>query len=102
MRTIVITGASRGLGLASSAHLYKQGWRIVAAMRSVDAGLERLRAATGASVDDPRLVGIKLDLGDSSSIAQAATGLDVVRELLSEAPHGHVVLSHADGAPVHA
>ena len=75
MRTIVITGASRGLGLASSAHLYKQGWRIVAAMRSVDAGLERLRAATGASVDDPRLVGIKLDLGDSSSIAQAATDI---------------------------
>lgn len=72
MRTIVITGASRGLGLASAAYLYKQGWRIVAAMRSVDAGLERLRSATGASADDPRLIGIKLDLGDSQSIANAA------------------------------
>src|SRR3546814_14951871 len=27
MRTIVITGASRGLGLASAAHFYRQGWR---------------------------------------------------------------------------
>lgn len=76
MRTILITGASRGLGLASSAYLYKQGWRIVAAMRSVEAGLERLRAATGASVNDPRLIGVKLDLGDSESIAQAA--IDIV------------------------
>ena len=41
-RSVVITGASRGLGLASAAHLYKLGWRVVAAMRSVDTGLERL------------------------------------------------------------
>ena len=75
MRTIVITGASRGLGLASAAYLFKQGWRIVAAMRSVDSGLERLRAATGASINDPRLIGVKLDLGDSESIAQAAADI---------------------------
>jgi NAD(P)-dependent dehydrogenase (short-subunit alcohol dehydrogenase family) len=43
MRTVVITGASRGLGLASATCLYRQGWRVVAAMRSVEAGLERLR-----------------------------------------------------------
>lgn len=72
MRTVVITGASRGLGLASASHLYRQGWRVVAAMRSVEAGLERLRAATGASADDPQLIGVKLDLTDLASIPLAA------------------------------
>ena len=28
-RSVVITGASRGLGLASATHLYKLGWRVV-------------------------------------------------------------------------
>jgi NAD(P)-dependent dehydrogenase (short-subunit alcohol dehydrogenase family) len=76
LRTVVITGASRGLGLASAVHLYKLGWRVVAAMRSVDAGLERLRAETGAAPNDPRLLGVRLDLDDSTSIAAAATAID--------------------------
>ena len=75
-RSVVITGASRGLGLASAAHLYELGWRVVAAMRSVDAGLERLRAATGARADDPRLLGVKLDLDDAASIAEAAQAIE--------------------------
>ena len=37
-RSVVITGASRGLGLASAIHLYERGWRVVAAMRSPDVG----------------------------------------------------------------
>lgn len=72
MRTVVITGASRGLGLASAAHLYRLGWRIVAVMRSVENGLDKLRAATGASADDPRLIGIRLDLSDLAAIPAAA------------------------------
>lgn len=72
MRTVVITGASRGLGLASAAHLYSQGWRVVGAMRSVEAGLDKMRQAVGAKADDPRLVGVKLDLMDPASIP--ATG----------------------------
>jgi NAD(P)-dependent dehydrogenase (short-subunit alcohol dehydrogenase family) len=75
-RSVVITGASRGLGLASAAHIYKLGWRVVAAMRSVDAGLERLRAETGARADDPRLLGVKLDLDDAASIAEAAKAIE--------------------------
>jgi NAD(P)-dependent dehydrogenase (short-subunit alcohol dehydrogenase family) len=79
MRTVVITGASRGLGLASASHLYKEGWRVVAAMRSVDAGLARLRTETGAAADDPRLLGVKLDLESAESIAQCAqTMLELV------------------------
>jgi NAD(P)-dependent dehydrogenase (short-subunit alcohol dehydrogenase family) len=75
MRTVLITGASRGLGLASAVHLYQQGWRVVAAMRSVDAGLERLRAAAGAAPEDPRIVGMKLDLTDPALIPIAAQSM---------------------------
>lgn len=71
-RSVVITGASRGLGFASSSYLYRLGWRVVAAMRSVDAGMERLRVATGARDDDPRLIGVPLDLTDSASVTAAA------------------------------
>jgi NAD(P)-dependent dehydrogenase (short-subunit alcohol dehydrogenase family) len=75
-RSVVITGASRGLGLASATHLYKLGWRVVGAMRSPEAGLARLRAATGAAADDPRLLGVALDLDDAASIATAAKAIE--------------------------
>jgi len=75
-RSVVITGASRGLGLASAALLYKRGWQVVGAMRSVDAGLEKLRAATGANADDPRLIGVSLDLTDSASVSAAAKAIE--------------------------
>jgi NAD(P)-dependent dehydrogenase (short-subunit alcohol dehydrogenase family) len=71
-RSVVITGASRGLGLASATHLYGQGWRVVAAMRSPELGLARLREATGALSDDSRLIGVPLDLTDSASVTAAA------------------------------
>src|SRR5262245_59550662 len=75
-QSVVITGASRGLGLASATHLYKLGWRVVGAMRSPEVGLERLRAATGAAADDPRLVGVRLDLDDPSSITAGAKAIE--------------------------
>ena len=75
-RSVVITGASRGLGFASASHLYRRGWRVVAAMRSVDAGMARLREATGASADDPRLIGVQLDLTDAASLTAAAKAIE--------------------------
>jgi NAD(P)-dependent dehydrogenase (short-subunit alcohol dehydrogenase family) len=71
-RSVVITGASRGLGFASAAYLYKRGWRVVAAMRTPEPAMERLRATTGAREHDPRLTGVCLDLTDSASVAAAA------------------------------
>jgi len=44
-------------------------------MRSPETGLERLRAATGAAADDPRLLAVRLDLEDAESIAAAATAV---------------------------
>ncbi|MCW2517107.1 MAG: dehydrogenase, short-chain alcohol dehydrogenase like protein [Mycobacterium sp.] len=71
-RVVVITGAARGLGLASAVRLYREGWRVVAAMRTPDTGMPLLREATGAGEDDDRLIGVQLDLMDSASIAAAA------------------------------
>ncbi|MGA7050260.1 MAG: SDR family NAD(P)-dependent oxidoreductase [Mycobacterium sp.] len=71
-RTVVITGASRGLGFASAVRLYREGWRVVAAMRTPDRGLPLLREATGAAEGDDRLIGVQLDLLDAASIAAAA------------------------------
>jgi NAD(P)-dependent dehydrogenase (short-subunit alcohol dehydrogenase family) len=71
-RSVVVTGASRGLGLATAAHLHRRGWTVVCAVRSPDAARERLRAATGAADDDPHLVIVQLDLDDHDSIVAAA------------------------------
>ncbi len=74
-RSVVITGASRGLGLASASYLYRQGWTVLAAMRSVDSGMENVRRATGAARDDERLIGVRLDLTDRASIEEAAAAI---------------------------
>jgi NAD(P)-dependent dehydrogenase (short-subunit alcohol dehydrogenase family) len=79
-RTVVITGASRGLGFASVVRLYRDGWRVVAAMRTPDRGLPLLREAiqdtTGARADDDRLIGVQLDLLDDASISSAAKAIE--------------------------
>jgi NAD(P)-dependent dehydrogenase (short-subunit alcohol dehydrogenase family) len=74
-RSVVITGASRGLGLASAAQLYKRGWHVLAAMRAPDDGMPRLYAETGAAPGDPRLTPITLDLLDHQSIVNAAKAI---------------------------
>jgi NAD(P)-dependent dehydrogenase (short-subunit alcohol dehydrogenase family) len=75
-RSVVITGASRGLGFASTVRLYRDGWRVVAAMRTPEKGMALLREATGATEDDDRLIGVQLDLMDSASIAVAAKAIE--------------------------
>jgi NAD(P)-dependent dehydrogenase (short-subunit alcohol dehydrogenase family) len=74
-RSIVITGASRGLGFASAVRMYTRGWHVVAAMRSPEAGLSRLREATGAAPGDPRLTAVRLDLVDAESVAGAGKAI---------------------------
>jgi NAD(P)-dependent dehydrogenase (short-subunit alcohol dehydrogenase family) len=71
-RTVVITGAARGLGFASAVRLYREGWRVVAAVRTPDRAMPLLREATGAIDDDDRLIGVQLDLMDAASISAAA------------------------------
>ncbi|WP_156689073.1 SDR family NAD(P)-dependent oxidoreductase [Mycobacterium sp. Marseille-P9652] len=75
-RTVVITGASRGLGFASAVRLYRDGWRVVAAIRDPDRGMPALREATGTRPDDDRLIGVQLDLLDAASVAAAAKAIE--------------------------
>ena len=72
-RTVVITGASRGLGLATATHLHRQGWTVLAAMRNPEAGMASLKGSLGANFEPSRLIGIRLDLEDPSSIESAVT-----------------------------
>jgi NAD(P)-dependent dehydrogenase (short-subunit alcohol dehydrogenase family) len=88
-RSVVITGASRGLGLATAVRLYARGWHVVAAMRTPGTGLERLRAATGAATDDARLTAVRLDLEDASSIVSAA------KDIIDGVGAPHVVVHNA-------
>jgi NAD(P)-dependent dehydrogenase (short-subunit alcohol dehydrogenase family) len=74
-RSVVVTGASRGLGLATAAHLYRRGWSVVAGMRTPDVGMKRLAERLGAPIDERRLVGVRLDLDDPQSIADAASSI---------------------------
>jgi NAD(P)-dependent dehydrogenase (short-subunit alcohol dehydrogenase family) len=75
-RSVVITGASRGLGFASAVRLYREGWRVVAAMRAPDRGMALLRDATGTHEHDDRLIGVQLDLTDAGSISAAAKAIE--------------------------
>ncbi|GFG94783.1 SDR family oxidoreductase [Mycobacterium timonense] len=78
-RTVVITGASRGLGFASAVRLYREGWRVVAAMRTPDEGMPLLHQAIqdrGLPLDDDRLIGVQLDLTDTASITAAAKAIE--------------------------
>jgi NAD(P)-dependent dehydrogenase (short-subunit alcohol dehydrogenase family) len=74
-RSVVITGASRGLGFATATRLYRDGWQVVAAMRAPEEGMTLLREATGAAADDDRLVGVQLDLTDHASVTAAAKAI---------------------------
>ena len=75
-RAVVVTGASRGLGFASAVRLYREGWRVVAAMRTPDKGMSLLRGTTGAADDDDRLIGVQLDLMDLGSVAAAGKAIE--------------------------
>lgn len=79
-RSVVITGASRGLGFASALRMYREGWRVVAAMRTPDQAMPLLRRAirdgTRQDPDDDRLIGVQLDLTDSASVAAAAKAIE--------------------------
>jgi NAD(P)-dependent dehydrogenase (short-subunit alcohol dehydrogenase family) len=85
-RSVVVTGASRGLGLATAAHLHRAGWTVLAAMRSPDVGMERLRVLTAGRPEDERLIAVRLDLDDPESVAEA--GHSILQRV--GAPHGLV------------
>ncbi|KIJ35114.1 hypothetical protein M422DRAFT_782623 [Sphaerobolus stellatus SS14] len=72
-KTIFITGASSGIGLATAVLFYTEGWNVVAAMRSPDKAPTEL-----SSLDTSRLLITECDVLDLPSI-QAAVAATVER-----------------------
>lgn len=68
-QTILITGASSGIGLATAAYFHAQGWNVIATMRE-PAGHQGLQS-------DERMVVTRLDVTDDDSIhAAVAAGIE--------------------------
>ena len=66
IRSIVITGASSGIGRASALRLAKNGWRVFAAVRK-DTDAEQIEAEAAGALET-----VRLDVRDQPSIAAAA------------------------------
>lgn len=66
MRSVLITGASTGIGRATALHLDAAGWRVFAGVRREE------DAASLREVGSERLVPLMLDVTDSAQIAAAA------------------------------
>ena len=79
-RTALITGASRGLGLALARELARRGWRLLVDARGAEA-LERVRAELGSVATVVALAGDVADPAHRRALAAAARdlgGLDLV------------------------
>jgi NAD(P)-dependent dehydrogenase (short-subunit alcohol dehydrogenase family) len=72
MPTILITGASRGLGLEFARQYLAEGWEVIAACRNPGSaqGLESLAAQSPGAATL-----IEMDVADAASVKRAAKGL---------------------------
>ena len=71
MPTVLLTGASTGIGRATALRLAGSGWTVLAGVRKAADG-ESLKAAAGGE----RIVPIELDVTDAAQIAAAAAEVD--------------------------
>ncbi len=78
MGTIIITGASRGIGLATAKKFLERGWRVVGTYR-----------ANQVPIQSPNLTSVQLDLASPESIEATA---QAIRET---APHIDVLVNSA-------
>lgn len=83
-RTVVVTGASSGIGRALAAALVGQGARVVAAARSAEK-LQTLAAELG-----PALRPVAADVCDPAAIERLATAAGAVEAVVNNAGLGHV------------
>ncbi len=81
MKTVVITGASRGIGYATTLHFLKEGWQVVACSRNLDP-LEHIKAKYPGT-----LFSVHLDLSDEQSINHAGKQIDSITDQIDVLIH---------------
>ncbi|MFE6050436.1 SDR family oxidoreductase [Kitasatospora sp. NPDC056446] len=86
-RTVLITGTSSGIGLATAVTAARAGWHVIATMRDTAKADALLAAAdrAGATVDVRAL-----DVTDPASVEACLSGLDRLDALVNNAGAGHV------------
>ena len=70
-RTVVVTGANTGIGLATASALAGQGWRVFVACRSERKGAAAVASIKAATGNDAVFL-LMLDLADLSSVRDCA------------------------------
>lgn len=73
MQTVVITGASTGIGRASARHLAQQGWRVFA-------GVRKQADADALAADHANITPLILDVTDTASLAAAVETVSTALE----------------------
>ncbi|MFJ3705164.1 MULTISPECIES: SDR family NAD(P)-dependent oxidoreductase [Streptomyces] len=73
-RTVLITGTSSGIGLATAVAAATAGWNVIATLRDTSRA-DALRAAADAAGVLERVQVARLDVTDSASIAEAVSGV---------------------------
>src|SRR6266705_2961280 len=90
-KTILITGASSGIGKATSLHFAQQGWNVIATMRSPEKETEL--------INDPNIFVTKLEVTDIESIQTAIRqGIEkygYIDTLVNNAGYGQIGLFEA-------
>ncbi len=71
MSTVLITGASTGIGAATATRLGRNGWTVLAGVRNAAAGEQLVAQSAGADVRP-----LALDVTNSEQIAQARAAVD--------------------------
>ncbi|GAA0522945.1 hypothetical protein GCM10011581_38690 [Saccharopolyspora subtropica] len=74
--TVVITGASRGIGAATAQVLAEQGWRVVVADLDLDAARDRVADLPKHTGDTVEHLAVRVDVTDEASVQSMFEAID--------------------------